>query len=180
MQTVELHKSHVIECVHEAEPTATVSWYHNNEPIEIDGHHHQALGSELVFLETKEHDEGIYRCKASNKFGSATSPEFSLSVIKPSKCKYYLFFLSFSSTGQQCLLEHLDLYLFAPSRISSMFVSIQDRLTHNQRNRHLYSRPTSSDWYLLVPLFLVPTNCSVHVCDVDHVHHGGQTCYRQT
>lgn len=78
--SVKVSKPHTIECPIEAEPQAKIDWFKDDIQINNDAQHIELLANELMFLQAKPTDAGIYFCSAQNYLGKMQSAPFSLLI----------------------------------------------------------------------------------------------------
>ena len=91
-----------LSCKFLGDPTPSIAWYKDNEPIDIKNNPHFTAsedgfgGSTLNMVSLSKHHHGFYYCNATNFHGSSTSDRSTVQIT----CKYF-HFLSNCATRRQ-------------------------------------------------------------------------------
>ncbi|XP_028966965.1 tyrosine-protein phosphatase Lar [Galendromus occidentalis] len=81
MQGVERNRSAVLQCMASGEPEPTISWLHNDVPVDLNNPRFQLVnGGALQISHAQEEDQGNYECVAENTVGTQISPMATLYV----------------------------------------------------------------------------------------------------
>ncbi|XP_022645434.1 receptor-type tyrosine-protein phosphatase F-like isoform X4 [Varroa destructor] len=81
MQGIERNRSAILPCRAEGDPEPTISWLHNDVPVDLNNPRYQLInGGSLQISNAQEEDQGNYECVAENGVGTQVSPMATLYV----------------------------------------------------------------------------------------------------